>query len=183
MKVQRFPSDRVVRATSSAAIANVDTAGGRLIPVVMVDASGHPEITELIRAHEHTPAGDCVSQWATALGNSNQVRLRLKFERPVATEFLIEFELPKFGGAIDNILRARSMYLLEGALDSTFTSTEGRPRILIELPSTGFELAWQRIFRKSISNMFREEGQSRGASRMLADKFIVEWRSRTTFDI
>jgi hypothetical protein len=183
MKVQRFPRDRVVHATSSAAIANIDTAGGRLIPMIMVDAIGHPEITELIRAHEHTPAGDCVSQWATALGNSNIVRLQLEFERPIATEFLIQFELPKFGGAIDNILRARSMYLVEGDLDSTFTSTEGRPRILVELPSTGFEAGWQRIFRRSVSHMFRGEGQSRRASRRLADQFIAEWRTRTTIDM
>ncbi|MHA6694630.1 hypothetical protein [Homoserinimonas sp. A520] len=149
----------------------------------MVDATGHPEITELIRAHAHTPAGDCKSQWATALGSSDVVRLQLEFERPVATEFLIGFELPKFAGAIDNILRARSMYLLEGDVDSTFTSTDGQPRILVELPSTGFEAAWQRIFRKSVANMFREEGQGRGASRALADRFIAEWRSQTTFDL
>lgn len=182
MKVQRFPSDRVIRATSSAAIANVDTAGGRLIPVVMVDARAHPEITELIRAHEHTPAGDCASQWSTALGDSSRVRLQLTFERPVATEFLIEFELPKFGGSIDNMLRARSMFLLEGGLDSTYTTTEDQPRILVELPSTGFEVAWEGIFRKSVRKLFREEGQSRGMSRKLADGFIAEWRSRTTFD-
>lgn len=182
MKVQRLSSERVVRATSSAAIANVDTAGGRLIPVVMVDADGHPEITELIRAHEHTPAGDCVSQWSTALGDSSRVLLQLTFERPVATEFLIEFELPKFGGSIDNMLRARSMFLLEGGLGSTFTTTEDQPRILVELPSTGFEAAWEGIFRRSIVRMFREEGQSRSASKELADGFIAEWRSRTTFD-
>lgn len=183
MRVQLFPQEQVIQATSSAAIANADTAGGRLIPVIMVDAIGHPEITELIRAHEHTPAGDCKSQWATALGNSNVVRLQLEFERPVATEFLIEFELPKFAGAIDNILRAKSMYLLEGEENSTFTSTDGQPRILMELPATGFELVWQRIFRKSIAAMFREEGQSRARSKTLADRFIADWRSSTTFDI
>lgn len=182
MKVQRFPGDRLVRVTSSAAIANVDTAGGRLIPVVMINAAGHPEITELIRAHEHTPAGDCVSQWSTALGDSNRVRLQLTFERPVATDFLIEFELPKFGGTVDNILRSRSMYLLEGGIGSTFTTTEDQPRILVELPSTGFERAWQRIFRRSVREMFREEGQHRRASKRLADEFIAKWRSATTFD-
>ncbi|WP_157489640.1 hypothetical protein [Frigoribacterium sp. Leaf44] len=183
MKVQRFPRDRVVPATSSAAIASFDTAGGRLIPVIMVDATNHPEITELIRAHEHTFAGDCKSQWATSLGKWDVVRLQLKFERPVATEFLIEFQLPKFAGAIDNILRARSMYLLEGDVGSTFMSTGRQPRILVELPSTGFESAWQRIFHKSIVDMFREEGQGRASSRALASRFITDWRTRTTLDL
>jgi len=183
VRVQRIPTGRVVRATSSAAIANVDTAGGRLIPLVMIDASEHPEIRELIRAHKHTPAGDCVSQWATPIGNPSSVHLRLEFIRPVATSFIVEFELPKLAGAIDNILRAKSMFLLEGKEGSTFTSTEGQPRILMEMPSTGFEPTWERIFRSSLVRMFRDEGASRRLAKVNADRFVARWRAGTTFDL
>lgn len=183
MRLQRVPRDRVVQATSTAAVASAGTGGGRLIPLIMIDATEHPEIAELIRVHEHTPAGDCVSQWSTAIANDDVVGLRLEFQRPVATEFLIQFELPKLAGAVDNILRAKSMYLLEGAVGSRYSTTENAPRILIELPHTGFEPVWNRIFRKSIIKMHREEGLKPGLARSAADKFIADWRARSTFNL
>ena len=183
MRIERVAPERVVRATSSAAIADVGTADGRLIPIIMIDASGHPELSELIRVHEHTPAGDHVSQWATVLGNPYKVHLLLEFIRPIAAQVTIEFGLPKFSGAIDNILRAKSMYLLEGEMDSTFTSTEGRPRILMELPPTGFEDTWEQMFHKSVFKMLREKGLSQREAKRGAKRFVANWRESTTFEI
>lgn len=183
MELRRIPQDRIVRAASSAAIANADTAGGRLIPLIMVDASGHSEVTELIRVHEYTAAGDCFSQWATVLGRPDVVHLLLEFLRPVATTVTIEFELPAFAGAIDNVLRAKSMFLLEGQKSSTYASTESQPRILMELPDTGFEKAWDRLFHKSITNMMREEGLHRRQAGKNAKEFIDRWRGLTSFEL
>ncbi len=183
MEVKRVARDRVVRATSSAAIANADTAGGRLVPLIMVNATGHPEVTELIRVHGYTTAGDVASQWATVLGKPNVVHLLLKFARPVATTISVEFPLPELAGAIDNVLRAKSMFLLEGPKGSTFTSTQGQSRILLELPSTGFEKTWDHIFHKAITNMMREEGLSRRQAEHQAQTFITHWRESTSFDL
>ncbi|HEX7373814.1 MAG TPA: hypothetical protein VF277_02500 [Steroidobacteraceae bacterium] len=148
----------------------------------MLDASQHPEVTELIRAHEHSSAGDCTSQWGTVLGNDEVVHLHLEFIRPVATAFQIEFELPKMALAVDNILRARGVYLLEGPEDSTFTSTEDEPRILAELPPTGFEKIWERIYRRTMTSMFREQGLPRQQARRNAEKSIMKMRDETNFD-
>jgi hypothetical protein len=183
MEVKRVVRDRIVRATSSAAIADADTAGGRLVPLIMVDAAEHPEVTELIRVHQYTTAGDVTSQWATVLGKPDVVHLTLKFARPVVTTISVEFPLPELAGAIDNVLRAKSMYLLEGLEGSTFTSTQGQPRVLLELPSTGFETTWDRIFHKAITRMMREEGLSRRRAEHQAQAFVTHWRQLTSFDL
>lgn len=181
--LRRVRSRTVVKATGSAGLASKNIAGGRLIPLVMVDTSGRPAIKELIRAHEFTDSGDCVSIWATPIGPADEVYLVLKFERPVEVEVTIEFDLDLHSGLVDNLMRAGGMYLLHGLVDDTFTSTTGRPRILIELPTTGFEKSWEGIFKRSMAKKFREQGCSRSKASRLAGEFVADWRSTMGFEL
>jgi hypothetical protein len=184
VRFQKVERRGVVRATSSAAIASRTVAGGRLIPLVMIDASARPEIKELIRVHEFTGAGDCTSQWATILRDPDHVHLLLRFSRPVETHVTIDFELPKFAGAIDNVLRGKALYLLHGEEGSTYTTTQDEARILIEIPETGFRRVWDRIFPSAIAkSLVADEGMTAREARETAREFVKTWRSRTSFEI
>ncbi|MGW6660471.1 hypothetical protein [Rhodococcus sp. NPDC055024] len=173
---QRLDPAKILRATATAGIANMYVAGGAVVPIIMVDCSDRNDVNELIRVHEHLPAGDCVLQWSTVLGSNDQVLLNLKFERPIGLEFVIEFELPLHAGAIDNILQAGMFQLQNGVLGDTPSSTQGRPRINIELPATGFGPIWEKIFQKTMINTFRAEGLGRKEARAASILYITNWR-------
>lgn len=165
-----------VDVTATAAMANPDVGGHRLIPVIMIDTSARPDLDELIRLHEHMPDGDCHSQWATSIGGSDELILLLEFDRPLALSVALSFDLSIHSGAVDNILRARSMYLQRGLIGDTLTSTFHHPRILLELPPTGFESTWERLFRSTLTKGLRAEGMTRHDARRAVRGFIVDWR-------
>jgi len=147
------------------------------MPVVMVDTSDRPDIDELIRVHRFTPPGDCSSRWATALDGGESVFLILKFARPLEADLTIEFNLERHSGLVDNILRARGLYLLHGLDDDTFTTTTENQRILVELPPTGFERTWEGVFRRHVAKIARREGASSSQARRAAADFIADWRA------
>ncbi|WP_135848370.1 hypothetical protein [Serinibacter arcticus] len=145
--------------------------------MVIVDASGHPEVREVIRLHEFAGTGDCASQWASPALGSAYVHLILTFERPVVTKFVLQFALPEYGGAVDGILTAKSMYLVDGAGGVTFSQAEGRPRILMEVGAEGFYPHWEKLFRKSAERSFRELGSTRKQARLRGAEFVASWRA------
>ncbi|HET8600460.1 MAG TPA: hypothetical protein VFL99_09045 [Segeticoccus sp.] len=53
----------VLPVTADGAIATAGVGGGRLVAVVMVDLSGHPQVAKLMRVHKHVGSGDVLSQW------------------------------------------------------------------------------------------------------------------------
>ena len=54
---------RPVRIVWDAAIATTIIGDGRLIPLLIIDASERPDVSELVRIHKHLPPGDVICQW------------------------------------------------------------------------------------------------------------------------
>ena len=53
----------LVQVVGDAAIAASPFVEGRLVPLVIVDTSGRPDLEELVRVHKHLPPGDVETQW------------------------------------------------------------------------------------------------------------------------
>lgn len=176
VSIRTYDSRLAARVTATAAMSNADIGGNRLIPVIMVDTTGRPELDELIRLHKHMPDGDCKSQWATLVGQDDKLVLNLEFSRPLNLNAILEFDLSVHSGAVDNILRAEFMYLQRGLFGDTLSSTIDHPRVLIGLPPTGFESTWERLFRTSLTRGLRAEGMTRHEARTAARNFIEHWR-------
>lgn len=141
-------------------IIDYEWADGRPIPAIIVDANERQDIVEYINAHRMQPPGDVVVQWGTSISSKNNIYLTLKSSRPVLIEFSIRFDAKKHHALIDGVLRNHGFYLFEGKprdkISSLIKNEKGR--ILVEIPSTGFEPTWDKILRKAITKRFKQQG-------------------------
>lgn len=153
-------------------------ASGRPIPVIIVNAGSRADIIEYINAHKMQPPGDVVVQWGTALYSKNTISLMLKSSRPVEIEFAIGFDAKKHHALIDGILRNNGFYLFEGVPGDKVSSliAKGNGRILIEVPSTGFEPIWENILIKIIKNIFKQQGLGKKEIGNAANDYIKSIR-------
>ncbi len=170
---ERIPLSIVMPVVADGALAIRGQVGGRLVPVVMVDMTVRPDVAELVRVHEHLGMGDCFSQWAQT---GNRLVLRLRFERPIELAIGLAFELPRQADLVDQVISARAVYLQHGVEGDTMSTTMGNARLVIELPPTGFEKEWERLFPASLTREFRGQGLKRAAAKQAAREMVKRWR-------
>src|SRR5687767_14346694 len=82
---------RIASIVGDAGIADGNVAEGRLIPLVILDSEGNPELKELVRAHAGSRAGDVNCQWGEINHHSDRVALMLHFTKPVELKIGLEF--------------------------------------------------------------------------------------------
>jgi hypothetical protein len=168
--------ERPIPIVADAAIATGIVGDGRLIPLIILDTSERHDVEELIRIHRYVRPGDVVSQWATIEDGSGRIGLLLKFEKPMATKVLIAFDMPKYGGLIDQIIRTKGFYIQAGKEGDRLVHDTERPKLKLEIPDTGFSRTWDDLFYKSVVKRMREAGLSRRGAKDAAHLYIVEWR-------
>ncbi|MDP2180377.1 hypothetical protein [Methylicorpusculum sp.] len=157
---ERLVTITTVSIIDDGVIIDPEWANGRPIPAIIVDAKERQDIVEYINAHRTQPPGDVLVQWGTALTSKNKILLIIRSSRPVEIEFAIGFSANKHHALVDGILRNNGFYLLEGKPGDKVSSLmmEDKGRILIEVPATGFEPTWDKILRKTISKIFKQQG-------------------------
>lgn len=170
MRLQR---EWLMPITGDAAMAMHGVVGGRLVPLIMVDTMTRADVAELLRIHKDLGPGDCKTRWGTRARDT--VVLVLSFERPIELSFAIPFDIHHFG-LVDQILTARALYLQHGKPGNRLVATMDYPRVLIEVPPSGFEERWEQLLRNALTRDFRSKGLSRKAARSAAVEFITEWR-------
>lgn len=116
---------RPLKVVGDAAIADSRIINGRLVPLLIVDMSDRSDLLELIRLHEYVPPGDVRSGWAAA--STEGVSLALSFSRPVKTAAVIEFELPRQGILVDQILATKVLYLQGGVPGDRYITNPAAP--------------------------------------------------------
>jgi hypothetical protein len=177
VKLEFDVEDCLARVVSDAAIASAGIGDGRVIPVLIVDTSDRPEIDELIRVHEYLAPGDVTFVWGQIRGRSkDRISLILHFTRPIQVIVIIEFNILKQGGLVDQILTAKALYLQPGRDGDRLKTTFDQHRLLIELPETEFSPIWDELFRSKLEADFRRKGLSRKESKRASDTFLTEWR-------
>jgi hypothetical protein len=167
---------RPVRIVWDAAIATTIIGDGRLIPLLIIDASERPDVSELVRIHKHLPLGDVICQWGDLDAGDGKIDLFLRFERPVELVLILQFDVVRQGGLVDYILIAKAVYIQPGREGDRFVASMDNPRILVEIPDTGFQEEWNRMFHKHILLDLRRRGLSRKEAKLAATRFIEEWR-------
>jgi hypothetical protein len=164
------------RIINDAAIATAGVGEGRLIPLVIIDSVERPDIEELVRAHECLPPGDVRVQWGVLNSGPGDIALLLTFIRPVEALLLLNFDVVRQGGLVDQILSSRALYLQLGREGDRLSTTYDAKRILIEVPDTGFIKRWNEIFFKYLVKDFRQKGMPKKKAKEAAEDAIEEWR-------
>jgi hypothetical protein len=175
---------RPVRIVADAVVSTRGRHGGRLLPLLLIDATDRPDIAELIRVHESLGPGDVKVQWGKieAKGHQGTVALFLTFIRPLEVFVVLEFNIAKQGFLIDQTLVGNGIYLAEAqGEDDRLKKNPDRPKVLVEVPDTGFGNTWNDIFHKHLERYYRSNGLNRSQSRQAARSVIEEWRKLGRF--
>jgi hypothetical protein len=175
-KTFRKLPEQPVPIVADAAIATGIIGDGRLIPLIILDTSERHDLEELIRVHQYVRPGDVLSQWATIEDGSGRIGLLLAFEKPMAMRALIVFEMTKYGGLIDQIIRTKGLYVQAGKSGDRLIHDTERPKLILEIPDTGFSRIWDDLFYRSVVKGMRESGLSRSEAKDAARLYIIEWR-------
>jgi len=173
----RIDPSRFVPIVGDAALAG-SVADGKLLPVLIIDVSDRPDAVEVLRQHQHLASGgDAQHQWATSRDNTDRVVLLLEFLRPSEVDLVLPFSIERQGILVDSMIRAGAVYLQAGSKGDRLMNTFEAPRVLVELPDTGFATAWESIFEEQMTRvMAARMGVSRKKARPAAQAVILELR-------
>jgi len=170
---------RPVRIVNDALMSTRGRHGGRLLPLLLLDTTDRPDIVEFIRLHESFVSGDVNIQWGKveAEGHKGTAALFLSSIRPMELFMLLEFNIARQGFLVEQILIGQGVYLAkaEGEDDRLIKNVD-RPKVLVEVPDTGFKDTWDDKFHKYVAEDFRNRGLSRSESRKASRSVIEEWR-------
>lgn len=166
-----------VRIVADAAISTRGRHGGRLLPVILLDLSERPDIVEFIRVHESLGPGDVSIQWGQVQGHEGTVALFLTCIRPVEALIVLEFDIVRQGILVEQALIGKGIYLAQADDEhDRLKKNVDRPKVIVEIPDTGFRPTWDDVFYKHLAKDFREKGLSRSDSRRAARSAIEELR-------
>jgi hypothetical protein len=150
---------------------------GRLIPLVILDTSDRPDLEELIRVHQHVAAGDVVVQWGQLEGRLENVALYLWFKRPGELLAIVEFDIVKQGGLVDQIMHVNGLYIQGGRPGDRLKHNLDAPKVILEVPDTGVRDLWDEKFHREIAARMRQDaGFGRQQAKRAARQYITEWR-------
>lgn len=161
---------------ADAAVAVGAVGEGRLIPLVIVDTTTRSDFEELVRIHQYTPPGDVESQWLSINGIVEHLALRLAFKRPSQITVLLNFPISEKAFLVDQILTAKALYIQPGRVGDRLITTQNAPKILAEIPSTGFREAWDEMYYRHVTKEMRKRGLNRQQAKAAASNFIREAR-------
>jgi hypothetical protein len=171
-----------LRIIADGAIGSRGIFGGRLIPVVIVDTSGRPDVEELVRIHYATASpGDSVVQWGQIENREETVVLWLKFIRPAEVSLAIEFRVIGQGILVDQALNGKGIYIQPGREGDRLKYDPNRPKIFIEIGDTGYKDIWETTFKAQLTKHFRTKGLGRSESRRAAAEALEQMRAVTSF--
>ncbi|WP_145751754.1 hypothetical protein [Nitrospirillum amazonense] len=166
-----------IRIVSDGAISHPDVADGKLIPLVILDTTNRPDLSEFIRAHLFLGAGDVSCQWGQMIDHPETVCLILTFARPSQLVAAIEFSIPAGNGIIvEHILAAKALYIQAGKEGDLLRDNLDAPKVILEVPDTKFRRIWDKIHYSYSFKQFRRHGLNRRAAKKAAQEFIENVR-------
>jgi hypothetical protein len=171
----------LVPIVADAAIATETLGYGRLIPLVILDTSDRPDLEEFIRVHQYSGLGDVISQWATLEDGSDRVGLILTFSGPMDLTVVIAFDPNKQGGLVDQIIHTKGLYLQAGRPGDRLIKNPNAPKVIANIPDTGFAKVWEDIFFKTAEKRARASGADRRQAKEVAREYITQWRKFGNF--
>lgn len=166
-----------LRIVGDGLIGTQGVGDGRMIPVLILDTAERPDVPQYLALHAHSGAGDVRVQWGQLPQFADTIILILTVLRPAELTILIAFELPKKHGVlVDQILRAKGLYLQAGSPGDRLANTMDRPRVLVEVADTNFQAHWEKIYYKFTVARLRKEGLTRTDAKRVAKQAITAMR-------
>lgn len=172
-----------VAIVHDAAVANPEFGEGRLIPLLILDTALRPDIIDLIAIHQNMPPGDVKVTWGKRSMSMKIILLLLQFERPAETTICIEFSVEKYGPVIDLTLGSQAVYIQGGKVGDRLGSTMDEPRILVEIPDTGFSSEWNEAWISSLVKQYKRKGLSRKKAKNAALRHINSFREARRINV
>ena len=171
-----------VEIVGDGAISTVGVGDGRMLPVLILGTHQRPDIVEYIQLHQHSGPGDVNVQWGEMREHPDTVLLILSFIRPVQMKVIVAFDLRRnHGFLVEQILFTNGVYIQAGASGDRLKNTMDRPRIVIEIPDTGFRRRWDRLFLQHTVKVLRERGLDRKQAKAAAPEAIAQLREIGSF--
>jgi hypothetical protein len=176
--VERIP----VPIVSDAAMSSIGVADGRLLPLVIIDTSNRPDIEDAIKVHKHLGPGDAESVWLKPSSRDDtRIGLFLSLTKPSRCIVLLEFDIASMGSLVDLIVHGRGLYLQSGRTGDRLKTTMDKERILVEVPSKGFQEEWNKIYHRTIEKVFRRRGVNKQEAKRMAEELITSLRKVGSF--
>jgi hypothetical protein len=180
-KKAKLPSADLVPIVGNGAIAG-PVLEGVTVPVLILDTSTRPEIAEAIRVQAHVSPGDVRIQWGGLEGRPDDVILTLTFERPIEARAILRFSIEDEAILVEAALTARAIYLQDGRPGDRLMDDPDRPKMLVELPETGFTEKWNEMFLRRMTTVLSKKfGVPKRAAEPHARELIEQLRKLTTF--
>lgn len=174
--VKTSDQGKIVRVVADPVIATAGRVNGKLVPLLILDTTERPDLVELVRVHQNFVEGDVQVQWGALKGRLDHIALCLRFLRPTERVAIIEFEITKQGALVDQILTAGAVYLQPGKPGDKLRHDLNLPKVIVEVPDTGFRLHWEKIYLKSVVDNLRRLGLTRSEARKAASEVISRMR-------
>lgn len=168
--------NKIVDVVSDALIYQRNVCDGKAIPHIIINTEDYPEIEKSIILHKDIKEGEVICRW-TMSTDRKYVFLMLDSKAPVEISYVIKFDLNKHCGVIDRILAAQLMFIQAGKTGQRLMNTPDAPKLLLEVPHTGFEKEWGKIYRKVQEKRFRNLGVKRKDLDEMISFFNKEWES------
>lgn len=172
-----------VEIVHDAAMANPEFGEGRLIPLLILNVAERPDIVDLIEIHQTMPPGDVKVTWAKRARSMKTLLLLLQFERPAETTIYLEFSVEKYGPVIDLILGSQAVYIQGGKVGDKLGTTMDEPRILVEVPDTGFSAEWDEAWVSSLIRQYKQRGLSKRNAKSAALQHINSFREARRINV
>jgi len=165
-----------LKIVSDALVSNSKLADGRLVPVLLVDCSSRTDIKDLIKAHRYVAPGDVKTQWGKRYKTGKTLMLILSFEKPSKCKAVLEFDILKQGGLVDQIMRSEAFILQYAEQGERFITTLDREKIIVEVPSKSAWSLWNEELFKALESDAKSKGMSKKQAKEYASGVIKEWR-------
>jgi hypothetical protein len=166
-----------LQIVADGAIARGDVGEGRLIPLVILDTAKRPDLEEYIRLHQFVRSGDLTTQWGQLDEHKDAVVLILSLVNPAEMVAIIEFDLEKSHGIlVEQALSTKALYIQAGRQGDRLKQDLSVPKVIVELPDTGFRVFWDQIQLRHVTAKMKRAGMGRADAKRAAKQFVEEIR-------
>ncbi|MFC1874808.1 hypothetical protein ACFLY3_01450 [Chloroflexota bacterium] len=165
-----------LKIVSDALVSTSKLADGKLLPAILVDCSSRSDVKDLIKAHRYITPGDVNTQWGKWHQSDKTFILILSFKKPSKCKVVLEFDILKQGGLVDQIMRKEAFILQCAIQEERFMTTMDREKIIIEIPSKSTWSLWNEELFNALYNDAKSEGMSKKQAKEFAGGVIQEWR-------
>ncbi len=165
-----------VPIVADGAMATALWGEGRMIPVLIIDTSTRPDVENFITSQYWAEiVGDTESSWSFKKRPRSLPRpiLLLNFIKPSQCLLMIEFDLPRQGVLVDQILWSHGVYLQPGRPGDRLATTLKNPRITVEVPPNEiFRGEFENVYKKAVFRHLRSEGMSRAHAKQAVNAYL-----------